>query len=154
MLSFFSSLRFCLFCFVCLHPKGANNIYMPEYKFDGNQVAGNDSARFYKQYFANLYNTSNLRSLVWDGLDEVWTSSEARVTSVSAQTAWHKGFADAALEFGLPMRVDMSGPADTLASVLYGAHVVGRCMPDATPSDQSAWSEIAGNSLFLSSLGK
>lgn len=87
---------------------GENNIYMPEYQFDGNQVAGNDSARFYKLYFANLYNTSNLRSLVWDGLDAVWASSDERVTTVTAQTAWHKGFADAALEFGLPMRVDMS----------------------------------------------
>ena len=102
------------------------------------QIVGKDSSRFYRQFFDYHYNHSNLRSLVWDGLDAIWLSSDARVTDVTEQRLWHAGFADAALEYGLPIRVDMSQPADTLASVLYGAHTVGRCMPDATPSDQGS----------------
>merc|ERR1719174_960083 len=47
----------------------------------------------------------------------------------------------------------MSLPSDTLASVLHGAHTVGRCMPDAVPTDQGAWMQVAGNSLLLAPLG-
>jgi hypothetical protein len=129
------------------------NVYTPEYTFDGNQVAGKDAYRFYHWFFQYHYNASNLRSLVWDGLDVVWLSSDKRVTSVTEQSLWHAGFANAATELGLPMRVDMSLPSDTLASVQYPSHTVGRCMPDATPGDQNAWMDIAGNSLLLSVLG-
>lgn len=132
---------------------GTDNVYTPEYSFDTKQVIGKDAYRFYHWLFQYHYNASNLRSLVWDGLDEIWLSSDNRVTSVTEQTLWHAGFANAATELGLPMRVDMSQPADTLASVLYPSHTVGRCMPDATPGDQGAWMDIAGNSLFLSALG-
>lgn len=117
------------------------------------QVIGAQSLRFYRELFRRLHTTANLRSLVWDGLDVVWLSSDERVSDVHAQTSWHAGFADAALELGLPMRVDMSLPSDTLASVLYGAHTVGRCMPDAVPNDQGAWMQVAANSLFLATLG-
>ena len=117
------------------------------------QVVGAQSLQFYRELFRRLHSTANLRSLVWDGLDVVWLSADERVTDVHAQTRWHAGFADAALELGLPMRVDMSLPSDTLASVLYGAHTVGRCMPDAVPNDQGAWMQVAANSLFLATLG-
>ena len=50
------------------------------------------------------------------------------VTSVTEQKLWHAGFANAATELGLPIRVDMSLPSDTLASTLYASHTVGRCM--------------------------
>jgi len=50
------------------------------------------------------------------------------VTSVTEQKLWHEGFANAATELGLPIRVDMSMPSDTLASTLYASHTVGRCM--------------------------
>eukprot|EP01043_Picozoa_sp_COSAG02_P038845 COSAG02_NODE_3026_length_7517_cov_4.200593_4_plen_981_part_00 len=132
---------------------GTDNVYASEYSFDTKQVVGQDAYRFYHWLFGYHYNVSNLRSLVWDGLDEVWLSSDERVTSVTEQTLWHAGFATAATEYGLPIRVDMSQPSDTLASVLYTSHTVGRCMPDATPGDQDAWQDIAGNSLFLAALG-
>jgi hypothetical protein len=134
-----------------------DNVYENQgFAVDGGkdgQIVAKDSLRFYRQLFDYHYNHSNLRSLVWDGLDVVWLSSDARVTDVHEQALWHAGFADAALEYGLPMRVDMSQPSDTIGSVLHGAHTVGRCMPDAVPSDQSAWNQIAGNSLMLATVG-
>jgi len=33
---------------------------------------GKDSLRFYRKLFSYHYNVSNLRSLVWDGLDIAW----------------------------------------------------------------------------------
>ena len=97
---------------------GTDNVYTSDYSFDAKQVVGRDAYRFYDRLFGYHYNVSNLRSLVWDGLDEVWLSSDERVTSVTEQTLWHAGFATAATKYGLPIRVDMSQPSDTLASVL------------------------------------
>ena len=57
-------------------------------------------------------------------LDQVWLSSDNRVTSVTAQKAWQKGFADAAAAYGIPMRVDQHSPSDILASVQFKVRVV------------------------------
>ena len=84
---------------------GADNVYTPEFAFDQNQVlpptaqgqlvdvssrcilrilflrqvVGKDSLRFYRKLFSYHYNVSNLRSLVWDGLDIAWLDgSDAR----------------------------------------------------------------------------
>jgi len=132
-----------------MNPK---NIYTNEFSFDDKQVSGADSLRFWRMIFQKHYRESNLRALVWDGLDVVWFSSVARMNNTATQGAWHEGFAKAALEFGLPMRVDMSVPSDTLASVLYGAHTVGRCMPDSGPSNQGTWQDIGGNAVFLTAV--
>ena len=93
-----------------------NNVYTPEFAFDQNQVlpptasahhadvssrwilrvlsspqvVGKDSLRFYRKLFSYHYNVSNLRSLVWDGLDIAWLDGsderELRTARISSKT--------------------------------------------------------------------
>ena len=132
------------------------NVYQKDYAFDGSQVAGNESLRFHRALFARHYTASRLRALVWDGVDSVWLSSDKRVTDVDEQAVWQKGYADAALELKIPMRVDQHLPSDILASVQFGAHTVSRCTGDSPTGggdDASHWPVLNGNSAFIASLG-
>ena len=50
------------------------------------------------------------------------------------QLRYDGGLADAALELGLPIRIDRAFPGDVLASARYGARTVHRCTTDQDPS--------------------
>ena len=125
-------------------------------RFRGLSVGAADAAPFWRARLDELVGAANLRALVWDGLDSVWLSDDARVNGTDEQAAADQAFADAALARGLPIRMDTAAPGDLLASVARGAHTVSRCTADANPHpwfETTRWVQLGDNSLLLAALG-
>ena len=110
-----------------------------------------------RRYSSSAGSLKLIHALVWDGVDSTWLSSDRRVTDVHEQALWQKGYANAALELKIPMRVDQHLPSDILASVLFGAHVVSRCTGDSPTgvdgSDVGRESVLLSSSAFIASVG-
>ncbi|CAE8598043.1 unnamed protein product, partial [Polarella glacialis] len=139
-----------------ISPVSSQNIYLKDFKFEGQSVSGADSARFFQQIFGKMHATGNFKALTLDGLPDIWQSAPARLTSVDEQQMYDKGLADALLEFGIPIRVDQEFPNDVLASVQYGARTVGRCTSDSDPyagSEAARFLQLGANSLLFRAMG-
>lgn len=117
------------------------NAYSKSYAFDGLGVGGADSGAFWGYALAQLRTSASLRSLVWDGVDFTWFSSDKRLQSTDEQARADAGLAGAALAAGLPIRVDTATPSDVLASVQRGAVTTQRVTADADPHDyfEESW---------------
>ena len=63
----------------------------------GLSVGAADAAPFWRARLDELVGAANLRALVWDGLDSVWLSDDARVNGTNEQAA-----ADLVPELGAP----------------------------------------------------
>ena len=100
-----------------------------------------------------------MQRLTLDGLEGVWRSSSIRYNTTDEQQLYDDGLADAAFDFGLPIRVDQAAAGDVLASVRYGARTVQRCTYDADPvshidsNDDVRWQQLGGNALLLRAVG-
>ena len=133
-----------------------DNEYKSSYRFEGNNVGGADSARFWKAQLTRLVNTAGLKSLVWDGLDFTWMSSDARVNNTHEQDTADAGLAGAAFALKLPMRVDTALPSDVLGSGRFGAYTAQRVTGDANPHDYfeaNNWLQYASNAIIPASMG-
>ena len=137
----------------------AANVYNAppfDVRFRGLSVGADDAPRFWRARLDELVGAADLRALVWDGLDSVWLSDDARVDNTDEQAAADRAFADAALARGLPIRMDTAAAGDLLASVARGAHTVSRCTADAVPHawfEANRWVQLGDNSLLLAALG-